>query len=211
VKDLCICFVIASTLVFGVCYIIQVKRKEAEATLSTWIILVVGCSLSFGTYWVAKNHDIESGIMNTVDVFYVFMVMVGVFFWGDRKKMKSHEKWYLAAVVCIVAYAFGTGDMYKSNWFTQALIAFAYIPMFHRMLKEKKKKDSYFGWIPAAGNALVALYPALCDGNDLAVAYAIRAFIFATITSAMMAYYQLRARRSKCEASTVRREVRNDQ
>lgn len=209
--DLCICFVVVSTPVFGVCYVIQVKRKVAEATLSTWMIFMVGCSLSLTTYWFAKDRDLESGIMNTVDVFYVFLVLVGVFFWGDRKeRFKPHEKWYLAAVIGIVAYAFATGDAYKSNWFTQVLMSFAYLPMFHKMWREKKTKDSYFGWIPASVNALVALYPALYNGNDLAVVYSVRAFIFTSATSVLMAYYHIRARRLRCTALTLQKEVRND-
>ena len=156
---------------------------------------MAGCSLSFGTYWFAENRDIKSGIMNTIDLLYVFMILVAILFWGERgTRFKSHEKWYLAAAVGILVYAFATGNAYNSNRLTQILMSLAYIPMFHKLLKEKKKTDSYFGWIPAAFNALVALYPALHEGNDLAVLYAVRAFIFTLITSIMMAYYQFRTR-----------------
>lgn len=201
-KDICVWFVALSSIFFGSCYIFQVWKKKAEPTISTWIIFLVGCGLSFFTYAVTKECDIRSGILNTVDLVYVLMILSAIILWGKREvRFKPFEKWYLIGVGGIVAYGFITGDVWSSNVLTQVLMSVAYFPMFQKMIIQKKKTDSYFAWIPATFNALVALYPAIYQGNDLSIIYAGRAFTFSLLTSLLMAYYQFRKPRciSSCD------------
>ena len=148
--------------------------------------------------------DLKSGIINTTDLVYVVVIFIAILLWGKPKKeeekdeeekqeaqlMKSFEKWYLAGAGGIVAYGVITGNAWNSNVLTQLLMSFAYFPMFHKMLKQKKKKDSYFAWLPAAGISLLGLYPAISGGNTLAVIYASRALFFSSATCLIMAYYQ---------------------
>jgi hypothetical protein len=191
VKDICVWLVVASASFFGSCYVFKIWKKKAVPTISTWIIFLVGCGLSFVTYIAAENRDIKSGILNTIDLVYVSMVILAIILWGKHKvRFEPHEKWYLAGAAGIVAYGFATGDVWSSNVLTQVLMSAAYFPMYHKMIIGKKKTDSYFAWIPAVFNASIALYPAIYDGNTLAVIYAVRAFTFSLATSLMMAYYQ---------------------
>lgn len=193
-KDICVWFVVTSSLFFGSCYVYQIWRRKAVPTISTWIIFLVGCGLSFLTYIAAENRDIKSGILNTVDLGYVLIILLAVILWGKHEvRFEPFEKWYLGGAAGIVAYGFATGDVWSSNILTQILMSAAYIPMFHKLIVRKRKTDSYFAWLPAAFNALVALYPAIYEGNALSVIYATRAFVFSLSTALLMAYYQMRS------------------
>ena len=191
-KDICVWSVAFSAIFFGGCYVFKIWRGKAEPTLSTWIIFMVGCGLSFLTYVVAENRDIKSGILNTLDLAYVLIILVAIILWGNREvKIKPFEKWYLAGAVAILVYGLVTGDAWSSNVLTQILMSVAYAPMFHNIISQKEKsKESFFAWIPAACNALVALYPATYEGNSLSIIYDLRAFIFSTATALLIAYYQ---------------------
>ncbi|MFA5878214.1 MAG: hypothetical protein WC845_02505 [Candidatus Staskawiczbacteria bacterium] len=192
-KDICVWFVAISSIFFSLCYVFQIWRRKATPTLSTWIIFLVGCCLSFSTYVVAANKDIKSGVLNTVDLTYVSIILLAILLWGKHEvRLKSFEKWYLIGAVAIMVYGLVTGNAWTSNVMTQILMSFAYFPMFHKLISQKKNTESFFAWIPAAVNALVALYPAIHDGNTLAVIYATRAFSLSLTTALIMAYYQLK-------------------
>lgn len=195
-KDICVWLVVALAVFFGFQYILKIRRG-AIPTTSTWIIFLVGCTLSFLTYFVAENRDIKSGILNAVDLVYVSAILLAITLWSKSKvKFEPFEKWYLVGAGGIVVYGFATGNAWNSNILTQVLMSAAYIPMFHKLFVQKKKIDSYFAWIPAAFNALVALYPASYEGNTLSVIYALRAFVFSLATALLMAYYQFRTPRT---------------
>jgi hypothetical protein len=200
-KDFCAVIVCIVTLVSWLCYLYQIWARKAMPTTSTWIIFLVGCWLSFGTYLAAEEKDWKSGIMNTVDVFYVTGTLIAILLWTDRKvRFKPFEKWYLAGVGAIVAYGIMTGNAWGSNVLTQILLSIAYLPMFHKLIAEKRKTDSYFAWVPPAFTAAVAMYPAIHQGNALAVMYSARAFIFTFSTVLLMLYYQVKAAGSASSA-----------
>lgn len=156
-------------------------------------MFLVGCALSFTTYMVAENKDIRSGILNAVDLVYIVAILMAIIAWGERKvRFKPFEKWYLVGAGGIVAYGFITGNAWKSNVLAQILMSVAYIPTFHALISQKKNTESFAAWTPAAVNALVALYPA---DNNLAVGYALRAFVFSSATSALMVYYHFKGKK----------------
>ena len=206
-KDICVWSVVVAEIFFGICYIYKVVSGKADPIISTWIIFLVGCILSFVTYVLHTEWDLKSGIINTTDLVYVSVVFIAILLWGkpekemaygddyekkkkEEKFLQSFEKWYLAGAAGIVVYGVITGNAWNSNVLTQILMSFAYFPMFHKMLKQKEKKDSYFAWIPAICISLVGLYPAISGGNTLAVIYASRALFFSSTTCLIMAYYQ---------------------
>ena len=204
-RDICVWFIVVAETFFGLCYVYKILKGKADPTISTWIIFLVGCTLSFATYVLHTEWDLKSGIINTTDLVYVVVIFIAILLCGKPDKreaeedeegkkeaqlMKSFEKWYLAGAGGIVAYGVITGNAWNSNVLTQILMSFAYFPMFHKMLKQKKKKDSYFAWLPAASISLLGLYPAISGGNTLAVIYASRALFFSSVTCLIMAYYQ---------------------
>jgi len=156
----------------------------------------VGSGLSFITYLIAENKDWRSGILNIVDAVYIVFVLAVIFLYTDHKiRFKPFEKWYLAGAGLIVAYGLATGNAWRSNVLTQVLMSLAYLPMFHKMISEKEKKDSYFAWTPQIFIAVIAMYPAVHEGNSLAVIYASRSLFFSLLTTFLMLYFQVRAKR----------------
>lgn len=195
-KDICVWVVCLCTIVFGSSYVYQIWRRKAAPTTSTWLIFWAGCGSSFITYLMAENGDWKSGILNTVDMIYISVVLIAIRLWVDHKKrFASFEKWYAVVAGLLVVYGVVTGNAWRSNVLAQILMSIAYLPMFHKMLAEKEKKDSYFAWLPQIFIAVVALYPAIYEGNSLAVIYAIRALFFSSLTALLMLYYQIRSRR----------------
>jgi len=153
--------------------------------------------MSLTTYIIAENGDWKSGIMNTVDVAYVAAILVAILLWTENKvRFRPFEKWYLVGAGLILVYGVATGNAWNLNILTQVLMSSAYLPMFHKLLVEKKKTDSYFAWIPPAFTAALALYPAIYEGNALAVLYAARALFFTLVTVFLMFYYQLKSKRT---------------
>lgn len=208
-KDICVWAIVASTVSFGSYYIFQILKKKTVPTVSTWIIFLFGCVPSFFTYFVAENHDIKSGILNTMDVVYVIIVLLAISFSCKREKrdeqeekrqkdkVKSFEKWYLSGAGAVITYGLITGNVWNSNVLTQILMSIAYFPMFHKLVAEKKNTESFFTWIPATLNSLVSFFPAICEGNSLAIIYTSRAFVFSFSTCILMAYYQFSRPRIK--------------
>ncbi|MCX6723985.1 MAG: hypothetical protein NT155_02285 [Candidatus Staskawiczbacteria bacterium] len=197
-KDICVWFIIASATFFGARYIVKILTGKAVPTTSTWIIFVAGCGSSFLTYLMTENHDIKSGILNTMDAGYVILVLLAII-WRNKGKLELMplEKKYLAGGAGIVVYGLATGDAWHSNLFAQVLLCLAYAPMYQKILAEKKKTDSYLAWVPATFNALIALYPAICRGNTLSVIYAARAFTLSLIMVLSMRHYELKARKTQ--------------
>ena len=196
-KDICVWAICLCTAIFGLCYDYQIWRRKAVATTSTWLIFLVGSGLSLITYFIAENKDWKSGILNMADVINITIVLTVILLCTDHKvRFKPFEKWYLVGAGLIVLYGVVTGDAWRSNVLTQVLMSVAYLPMFHKLFVEKRKTDSYFAWAPQIFIAVTALYPAIHEGNSLAVIYASRSLFFAISTTLLMRYYQINARKA---------------
>jgi hypothetical protein len=182
-----------SQTVFGCLYILKIWKKKASPTLTTWILFFAGCMPSSATYFLAENWDIKSGILNTTDLVYVTAILLAIIIWGKRDgedRFETLEKWCLAGAVAVVCYWIVTGRTWGSNVLMQCLMVVAYIPMLHKMISQRKNRESFFGWLPGVLNGAVALYPAIHEGNALSVIYAVRSLTSCILTSAIMAYYQ---------------------
>jgi hypothetical protein len=158
----------------------------------------MGTGLSLTTYAVAEKHDFRSGILNTMDVIMVAIVLVATLVWGKRDmRFKSFEKWYLIGIVVIIIYGLFSGDAWGSNIFTQVLISIGYIPTAQNLLTEKRNTESFTTWSLGIVAGIIALYPAITDGNSLAVLYAIRTIILVSSIITIMAFYELRSKKAK--------------
>lgn len=191
-KDLCAWLVVVILVGFSSRYSYQIWKREITPTLSTWIIFLTGTGLSLITYAIAENHDFKSGIMNTMDVVDVIIVFLATLAWGKHEKVrfKPWEKYYLMGAGAIVLYGIISGDAWKSNIFTQALIAGAYIPTIHNLVQKKRNTESFTAWGLGLLANIVALYPAMDKGNSLAVVYAARSIVLIIIMLSFMWYYR---------------------
>ncbi len=198
-KDICVWLVGLVMMVFAVRYAYQIWKRDVgfSPTLSTWIIFLLGTGLSLVTYAIAEKHDFRSGILNTVDVVAVTIVLLAIIVWGNRDiRFKPFEKWYLGGVGAIVAYGLLSGDAWGSNIFAQVLISIGYAPTIQTLLTEKRNTESFTGWGCAIVASIIAFYPAMADGNLLAVLYAVRAIVLVLSVIVIMAYYELRSKKT---------------
>jgi hypothetical protein len=196
-KDLFVALVIVVIIIFTANYSYQIWRRHIIPTLSTWITFVVGTGLSFSTYVIAANWDIRSGINNTADFAEVLIILVATLCWGKHEmRLRPFEKWYLSGVAAIVFYGFVSGNAWNSNILTQVLITIGYIPTMHNLIQQKKNTESFFPWSCALIASTLSLYPALSEGNKLAVIYSTRAVVSLILLLALMAYYQFFPKKS---------------
>jgi len=199
VKELCGWLVGLSMMSFAARYAYQIRKRDGiSPALSTWIIFLLGTTLSLVTYAIAEKHDFRSGILNTVDVAATATVLLAIIVWGERNiRFKPFEKWYLGGSGAIVAYGLISGDALGSNLFTQLLIEVGYIPTVQKLLTEKRNTESFTAWGLIILAGLFALYPAIADGNSLAVLYTLRSIISVSGVIAIMAYYELRSKKAR--------------
>ena len=184
-------------MVFAVRYAYQIWKREISPTLSTWIIFLLGTGLSLTTYAIAEKHDFRSGILNTMDVIAVMVVLFATIAWGNRgMRFKPFEKWYFGGVGAIIAYGLFSGDAWGSNIFTQVLICIGYIPTIQNLLVVKRNVESFTGWSCGIIAGLIALYPAIVDGNSLAILYSVRTVVLVSSIIAIMTYYELRSKKA---------------
>lgn len=197
-KEISVWLVALAVMTFAVRYTYQIWKREISPTLSTWIIFLLGTGLSLMTYAIAEKHDFRSGILNTMDVVAIMVVLLAIIAWGNRDaRFKSFEKWYLGGIGAIVVYGLLSGDAWGSNIFTQVLISIGYAPTIQNLLTEKRNVESFTGWSCGIVAGFIALYPAMVDGNSLAVLYAVRTIILVSGTIAIMTYYELSSRKAR--------------
>ena len=197
-KDISVWLVVFVMMTFAVRYTYQIWKREISPTLSTWIIFLLGTGLSLTTYAIAEKHDFRSGILNMMDVIAVMIVFLATIMWGNRDvRFKPFEKWYLGGIGAIVAYGLLSGDAWGSNIFTQVLISIGYVPTIQNLLTEKRNVESFTGWSCGIVAGLIALYPAMVDGNSLAVLYALRTIVLVSSIIAVMTYYELRSKKAR--------------
>lgn len=197
-KELCVWLVAIVMIAGALRYIYQIWKREISPTLSTWVIFLFGTGLSLTTYAIAEHHDFRSGILNMMDVASVAMILFATFVWGNRAvHFRPFEKWYLGGIGAIISYGFIFGDAWGSNIFAQVLIGIGYIPTAHKLFAEKKNTESFTTWSLAGVAGFLGLYPAMVDGNSLAMLYAIRTIILVSGLLALMTYYEFRSKKAR--------------
>lgn len=178
-------------------YVWQVYFQQISPTLSSWVIFVLGTSLCLITYAIAQEKDLESGILNAVDCIGVSFILIAVILWSKgERRFEAFEKWYLSGIGAIIAYGLITGDAWNSNRFAQALIVIGYFPTIHKLITEKKNKESFSGWGSEFVSATFGLYPAIVGGKELAVLYAIRGIVMIGSLLLLMLYYEVRNKKT---------------
>ena len=194
-KELAAGMVIFILMISTARYSYQIYRKQINPTLSSWIIFLIGTGLSLITYMVAENQDMKSGVLNATSIINISITILVILKWGNRRVIfKPFEKWYLAAAVVIVIYWALTSDTWTSNLIIQGLITVGYIPIVQKFITEKKNTESFTAWGLFMLASIIALYPAIDNGNDLAVIYAIRTIVTVTLMLALMVIIEIRER-----------------
>ncbi|MCR4328112.1 MAG: hypothetical protein NUV53_01190 [Patescibacteria group bacterium] len=198
-KDVCVWLVGLVAVAFAWRYVHQVKEGKASPALSTWLIFLVGVVISFITYAIAEKRDFRSGILNTIDLASISFIVVGIIICGKRGvlRFKPFEKWHLVGSGLLVGYGIYTGNAWNSNILAQVLLGVAYFPTWQNLFTEKRNTESWSGWMLNLLACALALYPAMVNGNTLAIVYATRAVTLIVCTMFLMAYYEFKQKKSQ--------------
>jgi hypothetical protein len=197
IKEICALGVVLVMCVYAIRYNWQIRQREVSPTLSTWILFLVGVLVSLTFYGPAEGWDLISGIGNVTDVGVVASVIVCILLWGNKTvRFQPWEKYYLGAAGLGVLYGAISGDLMRSNLFGQFLICVGYVPTWHTMIKSRCNTESFTAWCLLIVSNGIGLVPALVDGNILSAIYVIRALTLVSFTLILMAYYEIRSRRS---------------
>ncbi len=195
-KSICIWLTGLLELTSFIRYAYLLRHKRISPTPAMWVMFTSGVGLSFLTYAFAEQHDFRSGILNTVDVAGCGATLILVLLWGARgERFDRFERWYLAAAGLVVVYWIASKDPITSNICTQLLIGAGYIPTLRKMRRVKKNTEPFMSWTIMLLAALAGLYPAIANGNALAVVYVVRTIIMVSFMLILMAVYHFRTQR----------------
>jgi hypothetical protein len=191
VKDLFVALVVVAQISFCVHYAYRTRHKKNDPTLVMWILFLLGITLSLVTYALDKKYDFASGILNLVDFISVLVILIAVAAWGKRTVHLTPFDWFfLACVAAIAVYAVASGDLWRSNRFCQFIIAIGYIPTIVKMWCLDQNTESFTSWFLALAASAFAILPAMVNGNDLAVWYAVRSLTSVVVILLVMLYYE---------------------
>ena len=178
----------------GVSYARKIIKKEIEPTLSTWLIFLVGTSMSFATYLISSKKDFAAGALNGADIFSdIIVVLTTIFFGVTRWKLKSFEKYYLAGLVIIGIFWIFTSDAFHANLLIQIVLALGYFPTAHNLIKFKRNTEPLAIWSLIELASLISIYPALTawqtNHNILGLIYSVRSVVLIGLVMALMLFY----------------------
>ncbi|MBI5369984.1 hypothetical protein HZA85_02245 [Candidatus Uhrbacteria bacterium] len=189
-KTVCAIVTAALMLALAVRYICQIRARSIEPTLSTWVVFATGDTISFVSYVIEAHFDLLSGILNTIDVAVSLAITLAVALTGPRRfTLQPFEKKYLIASGAIVLYGVVFSDAWKSNLFSQALMTAGYIPLFTRMVRERRNTESFSAWGIALLASVVSMIPAFVHGNTLAGIYSLRSSLSSGVCLLVMAHF----------------------
>jgi hypothetical protein len=161
-----------------------------------WILFVLGVALSYITYLIENGFSLATaatGALNTADMLCCTGILIAVAIWGKREMhFDTFDKYYLGGIGLIVVYACVTGDMWKSNVFSQLLITAGYIPTIRKMKRLQQNTEPFGCWLLALAASLCGMYPAMYESNGLSFIYASRSAISVIALMGVMFYYELR-------------------
>lgn len=174
------------------CY--KIFTKKVEPTLSTWLIFWAATSLALASYLATKNREFFAAALNGADVITdVLIILTTVLFAVARWKLKPFEKYYLFGLICIAAFWFFSQNAFHANLLIQALLALAYFPTIHNIIKLKRNTESFLVWGLILLSTAVSLYPTYISwqekGNILAFIYSARSFALITTLIILMLVY----------------------
>lgn len=162
-------------------YCRQAILHPMRPKLTTWLLFVVACSMSLGSFIGQGQLDIVAGIANVVDVVVVVAVTITLLMVGNRQ-VARFDMWCLSAAGLICGFWFTTSNHFWVNMATNVLLVVAYFPTYRSQWKATpdKSEDPWF-WILILVGALLALYPAATSGKLLTIVYAGRAVVCVSV------------------------------
>lgn len=178
-------------------YSYKIYKRAIQPTLSTWLIFCAATSMSLGSYLFTPNKQIFAAALNAADVFTdVLIIFTIIMFTESRWRLKPFEKYYLFGLIFISLFWFLTRNALYANLLVQVMLALAYFPTIHNILKNKVSHESFLGWGIIELSTLISLIPTFYvwqkHGNFLAFVYSARSFVFIAFLMVLMYMYRPR-------------------
>ncbi|MFA5070211.1 MAG: hypothetical protein WC528_02930 [Patescibacteria group bacterium] len=187
--------ILVALIMFGVtiryCYLINTRAKHPVP--ATWIIISLTMILGFITYMRSPVHSWTGNVGNATGVLNTSVICFFVLWTryrdGELKLAFSRfQKGTLVAAAGIILFWMMFRQASWSNVLTQLLVVIGYIATLQHLWTSPKNTEPFSVWIGTGIAMLIALYPALIDGDSLAVLYATRA----TVTTLLVVAFMLR-------------------
>lgn len=171
------------------CY--KIFIKQVKPTLSTWLIFFSATSLSFISYLSTSNKEFFASALNGADVLTdVAIILTTIFFAETQWRLKPFEKYYLVGLIFIVGFWSFTQNAFYANLLLQVILALAYFPTIHNIIKSKRNSESFLVWGLILLSTVVSLFPTFNSwqekGNVLAFIYSVRSFAFISLLMILM-------------------------
>lgn len=178
------------TIIFGdINYSREIIKGTSVPTKSSWIIFLLVSVLNLASF-LATKVDLISGMPIISDtIFYVVILAILFFHSPVKTSLKKFELYYLmGAIICMIFWLV-SNNSFIANILTQIILALAYIPTMHNILKAKKSEESLVSWIAWTCGSFIAGYPALANQNILAMIHCFRAVIMCVLVLALIIKY----------------------
>lgn len=194
VEIFCTGIMVLAMIVFTARYVLLTYRRNIQPTLQTWGTFMMATFFSLVTYASSipldKMTDELSGSLNVIDFLVSGIIFIAISFWGEEKEETDRFQMFYAEIICwVFMYSVLTGNLFRSNIFTQILMSMGYIPTVMNMIRKQKNTESYASWFCVLIAGGCALYPSLQERDLLASIYASRSVAFTLLILGTMRYY----------------------
>ncbi|MFA6495260.1 MAG: hypothetical protein WC246_03140 [Candidatus Paceibacterota bacterium] len=169
-----------------------ILSDAVHPTIATWIVFEVAVILSIATYLATKKHSLVDNIANTVDVIATSIVFATIAYKnGLTSRFSTFDMLCLCGAGAITLFWVSCKRHTAANMATQLLLIVGYLPTIRTLWTSGVNPESFAVWGVVLITAIVSLYPAIRAKNRLAIVYATRAAVSATVVLVLMLRIEL--------------------
>lgn len=147
--------------------------------LATWLLFSLTVGLSLLTYFYSDHSSIVANMVNIMDVFMCWSLLVVLLITRDSNKpaFTTFDKSCLSFSGVIFVFWLFTQQHVLSNLLLQAIITIAYFPTIVNLWNASEHSESLGMWIIIWIATVLGLYSAIMEKNMLGTIYAARGLI----------------------------------
>jgi hypothetical protein len=173
-------------------YALLAWMGEIEPALMTWLLFLVGSSLSFWTHRSFGKGGIVTNIGNIKDLFGEIIIISGICLAGFCGRNSLLLKFNAFEIVCFavagIIFVFWrlSRKHASSHVALQALMTVAYLPTFRKLYLADQNTESFGVWSFILATESTSLFLAIRGKDRLAIFYTSRAFALVLVVVLMM-------------------------
>lgn len=154
--------------------------RKTSPVPATWILIVVGMTLSFWMYWVSPskswtgNIGVISALVNT-SIILSGVIVTNIRYGTLRVSFDKVQKWCLAGGVGVVVFWYFTDRPLVAYTLVQVIILIGYFTTARRLWSADRCTEPLFVWVAVLIGSVTALYPAWVRSDIFAWIFLARA------------------------------------